>query len=135
MFRGGCHCGNITLELTISIEPAAVELRECQCTFCRKHGARTMTPPGRVEIVLGDPALVEKYRFSQRTADFLICRRCGTFVAAVIDDAAATINVNVMEDRLLFVRAPSPVNYDGEDVSTRTARRASRWTPAVVKNG
>ena len=44
-YQGGCHCGNLRIEFETAISPAAIELRACQCTFCRKHGSRAVTDP------------------------------------------------------------------------------------------
>jgi hypothetical protein len=38
---------------------------------------------GLFEVWADDWSLVENYRFGTRTCDFLICRRCGVFIAAV----------------------------------------------------
>jgi len=44
-YQGGCHCGNLRIEFETEISPAEIELRACQCTFCRKHGSRAVTDP------------------------------------------------------------------------------------------
>jgi hypothetical protein len=65
-----------------------------------------------------------------------LCRRCGVYVGAVCDTATGTravINVNSLDDRVLFSAAPDPMNYDGEPTEVRLARRADRWMPAVVR--
>ncbi len=79
---------------------------------------------------------VSRYRFALRTADFLVCRTCGVYVAAVctIDDATfGTLNVNVLEARAAFTQAPARVDYDAETVAERIARRRRAWTPTVVR--
>jgi hypothetical protein len=38
MLQGGCHCGNIRFTLDWPAQPARIPARECDCTFCRKHG-------------------------------------------------------------------------------------------------
>src|ERR687884_597582 len=101
--RGGCHCGNLSLTLRLSLPPHAVRLRACGCSFCRAHATRTTSDPnGAVEISATDWSLVERYRFGSGTADFLICRRCGVYVGAVCDTSAGvrgTINTNFLDDR------------------------------------
>ena len=54
---------------------------------------------------------VHAYRFGQRSADFLICRNCGAYVAAVMSESGnawGIVNVNCMDDRLPFERPASP---------------------------
>jgi|SRR5687767_5693226 hypothetical protein len=135
--RGGCHCGNIRLALRLSKPPHATALRACGCGFCRAHGTRTVADrDGLAEIAAADWSLVEFYRFDSRTADYILCRRCGVYVGAVCDTATGTravINVNSLDDRVLFSAAPDPMNYDGEPTEVRLARRADRWMPAVVR--
>jgi len=133
---GRCHCGNMRVLLRLSTEPRATPVRACACSFCRAHGARTVADPdGLLEVRATDWALVEAYGFGLRTADFLVCRRCGVYVAAVCGTPAghrATANVNALEDRAEFDPNPDPVDYDSETREARLARRAARWTPAIL---
>jgi hypothetical protein len=135
-FAGRCHCGNAEVVFETVHPPGEVKLRACGCSFCRLHGSTAVTDPaGRLEIHLRDPGQVSRYRFALRTADFLVCRTCGVYVAAVclIDGAhCATLHANVLERRAAFTQAPVPVDYDGEDAVTRIARRRRSWTPASL---
>jgi hypothetical protein len=135
--RGGCHCGNIHVRLRLSKPPQENPLRACACTFCRAHNTRTVADPaGLFEAWADDWALVEPYRFGSRSADYLVCRRCGIYVAAVGETAAgqrAVVNVNCLDDRASFTQAPNTTDYDGETTQTRLARRASNWMPALIR--
>ena len=135
--RGGCHCGNISVELETALDPHALQLRECQCSFCRKHGARTTSDPaGRLRISNRDPALLERYRFALGITDFLVCKSCGTYVAATIEAAArriGTLNVNVLDEREPFLRRGEPVAYFRENTEQRVARRLLAWMPVEVR--
>jgi hypothetical protein len=125
--------------LTLKLSQAAdqVRLRACGCNFCRAHNTRTTSDPdGFVEISATDWSLVEPYRFGSRTADFLICRRCGVYIGAVCDTTAgmrAVINVNCLESRADFTAPPAGVDHDGERTDARLARRAATWTPATLR--
>jgi hypothetical protein len=135
--RGGCHCGNIHVRLRLSKPPQENPLRACACSFCRAHNTRTVADPaGLFEVWADDWALVEPYRFGSRSADYLVCRRCGIYVAAVGETAAgqrAVVNVNCLDDRASFTQAPNTTDYDGETTETRLARRASNWMPALIR--
>ena len=126
---GGCHCGAIRVEFD-SEKPLAP--RACQCSFCRKHNARSVSDPdGKVTIVAGD---VQRYRFGQKLADFLICPACGIYVGAVADldgGTCAVLNLNAFDDPHLDLEG-APFSYDGESAGTRNARRRERWTPARI---
>ena len=41
-------------------------------------------PRGRVSIRVREPEQLSRYRFALAMADFLVCRRCGVYLAAVI---------------------------------------------------
>jgi hypothetical protein len=133
---GGCHCGNLRLTLRLTEPPSRVQTRACGCSFCRAHATRTVSDPnGAVEIGAGDWSLVEPYRFGTRTADFLVCRRCGVYIGAVCDTGAgerAVINTNCLDNRAEFVREPTPRDHGNESEAERLARRAVTWTPAVL---
>src|SRR5262249_40931212 len=119
ILAGQCHCGDVALRFETAVPPECLPVRACGCSFCRKHGARaTWDPKGRVEIILRAPGSAVRYRFALRTADFLVCARCGIYVAAVLADGAgsyATVNVNVLDRAAEFRRAGTPVSYDGEN--------------------
>jgi hypothetical protein len=135
--RGGCHCGNIHVRLRLSKSPRDSPLRACACSFCRGHNTRTVADPaGLFEAWADDWSLVEPYRFGSRSADYLVCRRCGIYVAAVCESTAgqrAVVNVNCLDDQASFTQVPNATDYDGETTEARLARRASNWMPALIR--
>ena len=135
-FAGRCHCGAVELTFTTRRAVNELPLRACQCTFCRKHGARTTADPdGWLEIRARDAAALARYRFGLGTADYLVCARCGVYVAAVMEEAGrgyAVVNVNAFTEGRAFDRQPTPMVYDHEDEPGRRARRRKLWTPAAI---
>lgn len=130
--RGACHCGAIRLQFESAKAPTELQVRACGCRFCRTHGARTMTDPDGHARIEADAQALNRYRFGLMTADFLVCRDCGAYVAAYFEDddkGYATLNVNTFEDRAAFERQTASVDYDAEDAAGRVARRLTRWTP------
>jgi hypothetical protein len=135
LIRSRRHCGNLTIEFETAIRVGQLQLRADQCSFCRKHGARTTSDPkGQAKIFAREPLQVVRYRCAQRTADFLICERCGIYLGAVLstDDgsAYATLNVNCFDRADELTQAAAPVSYQAESASERIARTRVRWTPA-----
>ena len=60
-------------------------MRACQCTFCRLHGAiSTSDPKGAVRFSIRNEDAVSRYVFGLRTAEFLVCRACGVYLAAMM---------------------------------------------------
>ena len=114
----------------------ALGLRVDQCSFCRAHGARnTSDPNGTMSISVRNGNALLRYRFGLRTADFLVCRRCGVYIGALMEDGGKswfTVNVNT------FRRPPrddfpiAPVDYDAENTAARIARRKEKWTPVIA---
>lgn len=133
---GGCHCGNLRVRLRLTRLAADNRIRSCACSFCRRHATRTASDPeGRFEVWADDWGLVEPYRFGSRTADYLICRRCGVYIGAVCDTARglrAVTNTNTLDDRDAFTQNPVRPDHDGETTEARMARRAANWTPTLL---
>ncbi|WP_210214747.1 hypothetical protein, partial [Mesorhizobium sp. M7A.F.Ca.ET.027.02.1.1] len=135
---GGCHCGNIRLEFSTELEPPQTEVRACQCSFCVRHGSRAVADPnGRLVISVKDETQLRRYQFGLRTADYLICRRCGVYVAAIArdDDARAIVIINALDDRERFNQEPVRVDFDTENRAQRQARRRTHWTPVEMSFG
>ena len=136
---GGCHCGNIRVVVELPSPPKQTALRACApgtCSFCRATGWRTVADPNGVfKMWAEDWGDVTRYRFGTGTADFLACRRCNVYVAAVCETASgqrAVVNVNSLNDRNLFTAEPDLKNFDSESVEERLARRDKNWMPAIV---
>ncbi|HWZ63375.1 MAG TPA: hypothetical protein VNX02_10165 [Steroidobacteraceae bacterium] len=67
-----------------------------------------------------------------RTADFLLCCRCGVYLGAQIEiDARAygIVNTAVLTPAPAELPAALAVDYGAESPSDRVRRRAQRWTP------
>jgi hypothetical protein len=137
ILRGSCHCGQLRVVFDTELEPEALPVRACGCSFCRRHAPRfTSDPSGRVRFEIGEPALTSHYRFALGSADFLVCARCGVFVGAVMSDesgALAVLNLHALDARDRFVQPAQTMDYDAEDLEARVARRRQRWTPAEIR--
>ena len=133
--HGGCHCGAIRISYSSALPAAEHVLRACQCSFCRKHNSLAISDPeGSAEIAIADEAKVSRYRFGLGTADFILCRDCGVYVAVVVTEGekswSATI-VNALDDRAAFNGPVEPVDFSSEDKESRLQRRRTRWTPTI----
>ena len=133
---GSCHCGDVSLAFETGKEPGEFTVRTCQCSFCRKHGARAVADPeGQLTVSLTREDAARRYQFDAKTADFVVCRTCGAYVCAILEaDGAAysTININVLDGRAEFPDDELPVTYDTEAVGQRIERRIATWTPTKV---
>ena len=137
IIHGGCHCGNIRLAMHVSTSFEQLPIRACQCSFCRKHNVRaTADPDGHVEFSIDDADSLSRYRMGHGITDFLVCRHCGVYVGAVMEDSErkqhlATCVVNALELPETRIKPPVAADYDAESPGDRLQRRRMRWMRAV----
>lgn len=134
-YRGACHCGALSVQFCTALRPSEWPVRACQCTFCRLHGAVTTSDPaGHLSFSAHGSDVLQRYRFGARTADFLICRRCGAYLGAVADVGGTrfgVLNLRALQSSPRDLSPQAPMDYDGESASERLVRRAARWTPLL----
>ena len=132
-YTGSCHCGAIGFTYRTEQDPSAWTVRACQCSFCRAHQVSTTSDPlGEIEFATPNSDLLNRYRFGERTADFLICRRCGVYLGAVIETAHGRfgiININTLQPIPPGLPHATPMQYGSESREERIARRELRWSP------
>jgi hypothetical protein len=115
--------------------PDDVQVRGDQCSFCRRQGAKSVSDPKGWLEFRAAPGSLRRYRFGLKSADFLLCRECGTYMGAVAtigEHTLGVLNVTGADIRAFANLDAEPVDYDGEDLASRNARRLERWTPCGV---
>jgi hypothetical protein len=113
LFKGQCHCGAIRVELTTDRQPGDQVFGACQCSFCRKHNARTFSDPkARVTLAAAEPQHLQRYSFGLETSDQIMYRQCGVYVAMTLTDGARV--------------------WSAEDREVRIGRRKARWCPTTL---
>jgi len=134
-YEGRCHCGAIGFTYRTALPGERWSIRACQCTFCRLHDAlSTSDPQGGLAFSIREPGLLQHYRFAGRTADFLLCRRCGVYVGAQMlagDRTLGIVNVHALLEPPSGLPPAVAMSYDGESASERQERRMQRWTPVA----
>jgi len=130
--KGGCHCGNIQLEVGLSRLPAEYNPRACDCDFCMKHGAAYLSDPdGSLSIRVKDGRLLGRYRQGSGQAEFLLCSNCGVLVAVSYQEAGQTIaavNSLVIEDARFGEKTAVSPKKLGRDEKTK------RWKDIWFRN-
>ena len=125
IYRGSCHCGAISAEYETD---APVRLRQDGCGFCSSRGVKSASDPnGRLALV--SQLKLIRYRFAHKTADFLICPSCGTYVATQMEGPRGPVGVaNVVGLAIPELKEePAAVaSLEGESVDERIRRRLSR---------
>jgi hypothetical protein len=131
IYRGSCHCGAVSAEYE---SEAPVRLRHDGCGFCASRGVKSASDPNGRLTVVSQRRLV-RYRFGHKTADFLICPVCGTYVATQMAGPrgpVGVINVVGLAIPELKDEPATLASLDGESVEERVRRRLSRWTPMTL---
>ena len=136
-YSGGCDCGNISVEMQLTIDPASYQPRACDCSFCRKHGAAYVTDAqGKVVISVKDGSELRKHRNGSELADFLICKRCGVLVGGLSQGSHsryATININAIDGNEDFDQ-PVPVSPKTLSAEEKKGRWQKLWFCDVTFN-
>ena len=139
LINGKCHCGNIAFTLGWDGDPPEIPARACACSFCIKHGGVwTSNPKSTLAVVVRDVALLSKYAFGTRTAEFYVCSRCGAvpLVTSELENRHyAVVNVNAFENVDPSWLRRAPADFEGEDLATRLARRKRNWIADVRIEG
>lgn len=134
-FQGQCHCGAIRATLLATKPASELQARACQCGFCTRHGAMTVSDPaGRITFAIERAALT-KYQFETRTGTTLLCARCGMYAGVILEDDGkvwSAVNVRGLAFAEFKGRMPEPVVYEGETPEARIARRKQKWTPTEM---
>ena len=131
LIPGTCHCGNIAFALAWDPDPTEIVARACSCSFCVKHGGVwTSCPSGKLKVTVKDAALVSRYAFGSRTAEFHVCTRCGAVpvVTSRIDGHLyAVVSINAFDGVEPALLRRAPASFDGESEELRLARRRRNW--------
>ena len=131
IYRGACHCGAVR---AVYETQAPVRLRFDGCSFCASRGVKSASDVNG-SLALESTNKLTRYRFGHKTADYLICPACGTYVATCMEGPRGPVGViNVVGLQIAELRdeAPDVASLEGETPDERIARRLSRWTPMTL---
>jgi len=132
---GGCHCGNIRVDVELARAPGDYNPRACDCDFCRKHAAAYVSDQhGRVRIRIEDVRESGNYRQGSGQADCLLCRRCGVLIGALFgrdEKLYAAVNVNIFDVRADF-GAHQPVSPRTLSEDDKVRRWQEIWFSDVL---
>ena len=135
-YTGSCHCGSLGFRYRTELLPRDWSVRACQCSFCRCHDAHSTSDiAGKLDFIATDGTDLRRFRFGLRTADFVLCRNCDVYIGAVIECGTGRfgiINLHALDSIPDDIAAVAPIDYAGEELAGRVARREQRWTPVVT---
>lgn len=135
-YAGTCHCGAIRVSLAFTKPAAEIQVRSCQCGFCRRHGTATVSDPEGAAIWDIDAAHYRPYQFATATATSILCGKCGVYAGAILTDGDKSwsiANTRGLAMDAFAERAGEAMHYDQESPAERIARRKRRWTPTELR--
>ena len=98
MLSASCHCGAVRLE----IDRKPQELTECNCSICRRYGARwSYYHRGSVRVLCAPDALAA-YSRGRKAIEFNHCKACGCVVfheatKKVGDETPIAVNARMLQ--------------------------------------
>lgn len=131
IYRGACHCGAVHAAFETASKP---RLRFDGCSFCASRGVKSASDAAGTLVIESKHELT-RYRFGHKTADYLICPECGTYVATCMEGPNGPVGViNVVGLQIAELRDETAdvASLEGETREDRIARRLSRWTPMTL---
>jgi hypothetical protein len=134
-YQGRCHCGAIGATLAASRPADELQARACQCGFCTRHGAMTVSDPQGQAVFEIQRSALTRYQFETRTGTTLLCGSCGMYAGVILEDSGkmwSAINVRGLAIPEFKGRTAEPVVYEGETPEGRIARRKQKWTPTEI---
>lgn len=117
--EGGCHCGNVTVRMALTGDPASYEPRSCDCDFCQMHGSAYISDPkGRLIIQIRQENGLGRYRQGAGKADMLFCVNCGVLVGACYKEGErmfGVVNVRIFSQAFGDAISASPKRLSPEE--------------------
>ncbi|MBF6023336.1 aldehyde-activating protein [Lysobacter niastensis] len=133
VLRGGCRCGALAIEVTLTREPADYVPRACDCSFCQERDAAWLSDPqGVLRLQQRRESASLHLRQGSNQADFVACAHCGTLVMVACEIEGrlyAAVNAHALRDARFAPEQPaSPQRLAPED---KRARWRQLWFAEV----
>ncbi|CAK7271488.1 hypothetical protein SEPCBS119000_004633 [Sporothrix epigloea] len=141
-YKGGCHCGAISFDVTLSppLEPVsgssvpAHTVVECSCSICRRLGY-LLVYPERGQVVFrnkgGGQARCGTYQFNLCAQSHLFCKNCGSSVMIDFMDrfkpAFDGYGVNVRSLYNVDLGTLNILKVDGETAVSPAGDTSGQW--------
>lgn len=111
MYKGSCHCGQITFSVAAS---EIGEVKECNCSHCQRKGYFLWFIPRHLLDIDSGESELSTYTFNKHIIQHKFCPKCDCAPFAVgkasSGDEMAAINVRCLEDIDLTILKTTPVN-------------------------
>ncbi|WGL16685.1 GFA family protein [Microbulbifer bruguierae] len=111
IYKGSCHCQNVTFEVEA---PEVIEADYCNCSICKKSGyLHLIVPLSKFKILKGENML-SKYTFNTGVAKHTFCKVCGIkpFYIPRSNPDGIDVNVNCLDTEGVVVKISE---FDGQN--------------------
>ena len=117
MIEGSCHCGAVRIE----VDKPAGEVKECNCSICRRTGGiLAYYSPKEVRV----SGATDIYMWGDRDLEFHRCKVCGNFTHwSAVDKTVERMGVNARLMPPGFLSGVRILQFDGADTWTVTGER------------
>ncbi len=134
-FLSECNCKNLRFNFKTYLKPKDWLVRTCSCSFCLKypHHVYCSDNNGSVEFYIKNISELRIYQHGTKTADFLICNNCHSYMGAVMQSDKglfAVINIQDLNNKLALPK-PYKLKWKDEKTDDRVSRRHDTWTPVI----
>ena len=121
-YRGSCHCGAVTYEVTAA---AHLEVEDCNCSICRKAGYLHLLVPARAFKLLSGESVLTSYRFNTGVAHHRFCSVCGikAFYVPRSNPDGVAVNARTLDTP---IERMTIVPFDGENWEANAASLAHK---------
>jgi len=134
-YNAYCTCGSLGYKFTTDKPPDLWNARKCTCSFCskQKNHIYGSDPLGSVSYQINQATHLSRYQFSSKTADFITCSNCDSYLGAVMKSSKGAVTVTNIELVNIVLTPPTVefFSFDGESLTDRLNRRLANWTPLV----
>ena len=97
-YKGSCHCGAVTYDVTGEF----TEARRCNCSHCKRKGFLLGFVPVDSFTLKSGAEAQTTYHFNKHLIDHTFCKTCGVQSYAYGGDGAGNymymVNLNCLED-------------------------------------
>lgn len=112
LYRGGCHCGNIAIEVEGDLTMAV----SCNCSICTKKGALLWAVPHReLRVTAGEEP--GRYLFHNRVIAHRFCTACGMnpYAEDANEGGERTAYINIRCLEAVDLTAVPVMEFDGRN--------------------
>ena len=114
LYKGSCHCGNVTFE----VEGEITAVVACNCSICSRKGALLWATPRAKLRLLGSEQGLRSYTFNSHAIVHRFCETCGIHPYAeqetAEDGPSAYVNIRCIEG--LDLASIPVIEFDGRSV-------------------